>query len=183
MMSPEFIPDEPVVTEEVDVSDVIGDVSNYVPKEIEEPERKEPIGSFDCVINSAYTSTGTSAEGRKWANVQIVAVIDDMGVFPARHYITMWLGKEPPLYPEGCEQTQTEIFLDTMHTAGLEFDASDFQGSLDRLTGKKCRIRCWEHKKKNKETGKMEVQFNDKGYKKYKAKLIAPESLPSDAPF
>ena len=107
MMSPEFVPDETVI-DEVDVKDIIGDVSSYVPKEIEEPERREPIGSFDCIINSASISTGET-NGRKWANVQVVAVIDDMGVFPARQYITLWLGNEPPLYPEGCEQTQTEI--------------------------------------------------------------------------
>ena len=181
MMSPEFVPDETVI-DEVDVKDIIGDVSSYVPKEIEEPERREPIGSFDCIINSASISTGET-NGRKWANVQVVAVIDDMGVFPARQYITLWLGNEPPLYPEGCEQTQTEIFLDMIHTAGLEFDAGDFNKSVEALTGKKCRIRSWVMKKKDKETGKMEVQINDKGYKKYKAKLIAPDSLPTDAPF
>jgi hypothetical protein len=168
-----------------DVGSIIGDVSQYAPREIEEPVRKEPIGQFDGTITKAEIITGEK-DGRKWARVDLGVGIDDAGVFPNTAYITCWLGDKPPLYPDGCEQTQTEIFLDTMFTAGLELpDVSPkgFANSVSGLVGQRCRIRSWILRKKNKETGEMEEQFNDKGYKKYKARFIAPEELPENAPF
>jgi hypothetical protein len=174
-----------IIDENEDIGGIIGDVSKYSPREIEEPVRKEPIGEFDGTITRADIVTGEK-DGRKWARVDFAVGIDDMGVFPNNAFITLWLGDKPPMYPEDCEQTQTEIFLDTMFTAGLELpdlSKDGFGRSVAGLKGQRCRIRSWVMRKKNPDTGKMEEQFSDKGYKKYKARFIAKSTLPENAPF
>ena len=167
---------------EVGIDEVIGDVSAYAPKEITEPVYKEPIGDFDAVIDSTSISTGET-NGRKWASVNLTFAINDMDIRPSKLYGTYWLGKEPPKYPEGCEQTQTEIFLDTVHTAGLKFDSANFNASVEGLKNQQCRVHGQWKKKKNKETGNLDGVITKAGYKKFEGRLIAPNTLPEDSPF
>ena len=183
---PEFVdkPNDGELTD-TDIGGILGDIKDYCPREVEEAVRKEPIGEFEGTVTRADLVTGEK-DGRKWARVDLGVGIDDAGVFPNTSYITLWLGDKPPLYPEDCEQTQTEIFLDTMFTAGLtlaDVSAAGFRSSVEGLVGQKCKIRSWIMRKKNKETGKMEEQINDKGYKRYKARLMAKSSIPDNAPF
>lgn len=171
--------------EKVDVSELLGDISEYTPREVENVEFKEPIGKFDATVIEALTKTGVSQKtGKPWGLVNIVVELADETVLPRIVRATYFIGKEKPKFPPNYDGTQTMLFLDHVKDAGMTFDQSDFSKSLIDLTGQKCRVRVWARRTLNPATGKKEVMLNDSGYKNYDAALIkAEDTLPSNAPF
>jgi hypothetical protein len=162
----------------IDVNEFVGDISAYVPEEI---IIKEPIGDFDGTILGSTINSG-STDGRKWVRVNLDVGINDKSVFPNVAYVTMWLGNEVDKYNG---KTKTQIFYDTLKTAGLTFDVTDTKKTVDNLVGQKCRIKSKWQVKKNKETQKFENQYTTAGNKKYVANLISPvtEEKDENCPF
>lgn len=152
----------------------LGNVFDYEPVAIPEVEPKEMIGKFKGVIQKTEVTKGDSS-GREWTRVSITLQCLEDGFENRLAFVTMFLGSEPPMYGNQ-DKTQTEVFLDTIKTAELDFkhgSQDEFVASLDGLAGQECYFKSWHASKKN-DDGKFEKKFNDAGYKVLKQSLIAP---------
>lgn len=162
--------------EQLNLEGIIGDVSNYQPVELVEPEAKEMIGTFKGKITQSELKTGTSTSGKDWARVDLRLECLEDGLTGRLAFITLFLGKEPSMFGDP-DKSQTQIFLDTIDTAGLKFEnktAEGFSMSVGKLVGQECWFKSWHKKKKNALTNKYELQFNDSGYKVLAQKLVKP---------
>ena len=161
--------------DQLTLGQIIGDVEKYAPEVVPEVEAKEMIGKFPGRITVAELKTGET-NGKDWARVNLRIECTEDGLEGRLAFINMFLGTEPPLYPQGETKSQTELFLDTMKTAGLDFEDKSVEGfetSVANLVGQSCMFKSWHKKKKNSE-GKYIPQYNDKDYKVLAQKLIAP---------
>ena len=161
--------------QQLNLEGIIGNVVDYQPEVIPEVEAKEMIGTFKGKITQADIKTGTSTKnGKDWACVNLRLECQDEGLTGRLAFISLFLGAEPSLYGDP-DKSQTEIFLDTLETAGLKFEGksvTEFEQSVKSLIGQEAFYKSW-HKKK-KVDGKMVPQINESGYKVLAQRLIAP---------